>query len=243
MITEEDLANAGLTGKSPEQQFRYIEQCAAKHVTQDRYPNDEFIYDEHDYMSAVLAAAQVFEIDELKDWQLPSRGEANWAAVCSNFRSEATLVSQRILFRYAVKQQDDPNSVALEPALKERLRFHIGQVRGVIDEAQIQAWRKQELYDALANLEAEIDKARTHLSTVFEVVAKTWQGDIELPDALRQIITIIQDAKSKEKAAPALSASTEPKRIEGPKTKVLGAAKSKGKNGGFNKPLDDEIPF
>ncbi len=61
-------------------------------------------------------------------------------------------------------------------------------------------------------------------------------------DAIRKIVTIIQDAKSTEKEKSKLVAPIEPKQIEAPKPKEKALPSPKKKNG-FDKALDDEIPF
>jgi hypothetical protein len=60
---------------------------------------------------------------------------------------------------------------------------------------------------------------------------------------LRQIITIIQDAKATEKEQERLAAPVEPKQLEPPKPKVSSTPKVRQRQNGFDKPIDDEIPF
>ena len=242
MITEEDLAGAALAGMEPELQFRFIEQIAVKRLISERDDNGNQIYDDFDYMSVVLEAAHVFNIVDLLEWQMPRRtGSDDWTWQCRDFRAEATRISQRILFQHASRPEKDPNTVALDGATKQRLRFHLEQVRGIIDKEALPDWKKQDLYDAVAELEREIDKARTRLTAVLDVVGKAMDGSETFIDALRKVVTIVQDAKASERQKPKLLAPVEPKRIEPPKPKKPAVAKPK-KNG-FDKPIDDEIPF
>lgn len=255
MITEEDAAkHAGL---QPEQRFYLTERLCRERLAAARKAasgtNDWPEYDEFDYMIEVKAAAEAFGIGELDRWQLPSRSDDEAQGECRNFRAEATKVSQRLMYRYAGVPDQDPNTVALDAATKEKLRFHLAQVRGIIDADPMPAWKKQELYDAIAELECEIDKARTRVGAVLDVLGRVWDGELRAVDALRQIVAIVQDAKAKERQqaklaapvlpkqltapSPELPARKEPKRLEGP---YGGHAKKKN---GFDKALDEEIPF
>jgi hypothetical protein len=130
MVTEEDAAkHAGLP---QEQRFYLTERLARERLANARKeagPNDWPEYDEFDYMIEIMAAAEAFGIGELGGWELPSKSDDNASAICRNFRGQATKVSQKLMFRYAGVSPRDPNTVALDAATKERLRFHLGQVR------------------------------------------------------------------------------------------------------------------
>lgn len=232
MITEEDLTEGELAGMEPERRFRFIEQLVAKRLVGERDFNGDQIYDDYDYMSSVLEAARVFGISELLEWEMPHRSGDDWPWRCRNFRAEATRISQRILFEYASRPATDPNTVALNAATKERLRFHLGQMRGIIDREAIPAWKKQDIYEAIAELESEIDKTRTRLAAVLDVVGRAIDGNETVMDAVRKIITIVQEAKAKESSK--LTATDEPKRIAPP------AASSSEE---FTQAYDDESPF
>jgi hypothetical protein len=241
MIDENDLEDAALASKEPQQRFRFIEQLAAKRLTSMRHNDDTMIYDDFDYMCAVLSAAKAFEIDELTPWQLPSRSEAGWSTTCRDFRAAATQVSMRILFEYASRPDRDPYSVALDPATKQKLRFFIEQLRSVVDAEPIADWKKQGLYDAIANLEAEIEKARTPFGALFDVVGKAFEGDIKVAEALQQIVVIFKDAKAVEAQATLIGGTlgkairrSEAKQLPPPSTPRLGAVR---------KSNSDDIPF
>jgi hypothetical protein len=146
MINEEDLAGAVLAGMEPDQRFRFIEQLAAKRLVSERDINGEHIYDDYDYMSSVLEAARLCRISELLEWDMPRRNGDDWQWACRNFRADAARVSQRILFEHASRPVKDPNTVALDAATKERLRFHLGQVRGIIDNDPMPDWKKKAMF-------------------------------------------------------------------------------------------------
>lgn len=245
MINEDDVAKH--YGLPPEQRFYLTERLARQRLADAREAaagtTDWPTFDEFDYMIEVLAAAEAFGIEDLVGWQLPEGGDDRSRDFCRRFRGEATKVSQRLMLKYAGVPSPDPNTVALDAATKEKLRFHLGQVRSIIDKDPMPTWKKQDLYDAITELEREIDKARTRIAAVVDVLGKAWDGEVRAMDAFRQIVTIIQDVKAAERKAAALAAPSEPKRIESPKPKALAAPKPEVKKNGFDKSLDDEIPF
>jgi hypothetical protein len=239
MITEEDLAGGELAGMSPEQRFRFIERLAARRL-ETRDSDGTWLYDDYDYMSSVYEAARLFEIYELLEWEMPRR-TTDWEKTCRNFRAEAARVSQRILFEQYSLQEMDPNTVALDGKTKEIVRFHLGKVRSAIDTEAMPNWRKQDIYNAIAALEAEIDKARTRLTSVLDVIGKALEVPERLMGGLLKVVGIMQEAKKAEKEKAKLVASAKPKRIEQSKGKKL--ALQKPEKSTFDKLLDDEIPF
>ena len=244
MIKEEDAAKH--VGLPPEQRFYLVERLARERVAEARREagsHDFPAYDDHDYMIEVMAAAEAFGIAELGRWELPSLSNDDWQATCRNFRAEATKVSQRLMFKYAGVPNPDPNTVAFDAATKQKLRFHLEQVRGIVDADPMADWRKQELYKAIAALEREIEKARTHVTAVFDVLAKLWDGEVRAADAIRQVIMIVQEARAKEQEKAKLLAPVEPKQIEAQKQKKLPAPPGKRNSNGYGGSLDDEIPF
>lgn len=236
MIYESDLE--GRAGQLPELQFRYIEQLAAKRRASDRDDEGNMLWDDFDYMSHVQPAAEAFGIAELHNWELPSRGDEYCLEKCRNFRAEATRISAKILYRYATLPEKDPNTVALDAETKTKLRFHLHQIHTLIDNEQLPQWLKEELHKAVSALEQEFDKARTRLGTVLELFGKVWEGSQSVGDALRTVISIVQDAKKSEREKSALAAPVQQKQLPAPKAPTV----AKKKNG-FDKALDDEIPF
>ena len=112
MIYESDME--GRAGQPPELQFRYVEQLASQRLTRDRDDDGNMIWDDFDYMSHVLPAAEAFGINDLLGWKLPDRSDDYFMAECRNFRSAATQVSARIMYRYSTMPEKDPNTVALD---------------------------------------------------------------------------------------------------------------------------------
>ncbi len=244
MINEEDAAkHAGLLA---EQRFYLVERLARARLAEAREavkgPNEWPVFDDFDYMIEVLAAAEAFGIDELSGWLIPQGSDARDQDECRSFRAHATKVSQRLMFKCAGVPNPDPNSVAFDSATREKLRFHLGKVRSIIDADPMPDWKKQDLYDAIAALEREIDKSRTRVAAVIDVLAKLWEGEVRAVDAVRQIVMIVQEARSKEQEKARLATPAETRQIEAQK-KMLPAPASKPKRIGRKKDADDEIPF
>ena len=237
MIYESDME--GRAGQPPELQFRYVEQLAAKRRANDRDDECNLIWDDFDYMSHVQPAAETFGIDELSGWKLPNRSDQYWMKECRSFRAEATRVSAKIMYRYATLTEIDPNTVALDAETKCKLRFHLEQIHTLIDKEPLPDWTKEELHKAVSALEQEFDKARTRLGAVLEVLGKVWDGSKSVGDALRPVISILQEAKKAEREKPAIAAPAPPKQLPAPKPKK---EESNTRNG-VDKKLDDEIPF
>ncbi len=238
MLTPEDME--GLIGLNPEQKFYTIERIVSRRLFAARAAagqNDYPEYDDFDYMVTVLAAAQECEIDELSGETIPSRSWENCAARCQDFRDNASRVSQRLMMRHAGSY--DPNTVAFDNKTKEKLRFHLSQLRAVIEKDTMPDWQKQEWYEAITELEAQIDKARTAVGAFIDVVGKGLSGSMPVAEAVDRLVAIVKEAKMVEAARGILSAPVARKQIEAPKQKQL----PKPAKNGFDKALDDEIPF
>lgn len=238
MINEEDAAKH--VGLPSEQRFYLTERLARERLSEaqrDEWP----VFNDCDYMVQVLAAAEAFGIDELTGWQTP---DDNDRELCRSFRAHATKVSQKLMLKYAGVPVSDPNTVALDEATKEKVRHHLGQVRSIVDKAAVPDWKKQEIYEAISALELEIDKARTRVAALLDVLGKVWEGEVKAIDGLRKIVMIIQDAKAKEVERAKLAPPPEPKRLLGPARKALAVQACKPKkSGGVDRTLDDEVPF
>ena len=241
MLTPEDMDGLGL---NLEQKFYTIERIASQRLAAARAAagqNDWPEYNEFDYAVTVLAAAQECGIDELSGETLPSRSWENCDARCQDFRDNASRVSQRLMMRHAGNY--DPNTVAFDGKTKEKLRFYLGQLRAVIKKDTMPDWQKQEWYEAITQLEAQIDKTRTALGAFLDVAGKGLSGSMPISEAVDRVVAIVREAKLVEAARAMLSSPVPPKQIEAPKQKQLPSPKAKPPKNGFDNPLDDEIPF
>ena len=88
MIFEHDIEK--FSGLTSEQKFYKIESLARRRLEELRkntYSNEPVLYNEYDYATAVIAAADAFGIDELAKSDLPSPSDDNSEAECRMFRA------------------------------------------------------------------------------------------------------------------------------------------------------------
>jgi hypothetical protein len=238
MITQDDVT--ALAGLGPEETFSAIERLARRRLSEARRSADQNEipeYDDFDYMVSVLAAAEEFGIEELASYEMPRRSSSDCQDRCQTFRDEASRVSQRLLYRHGMKR----TTVALDGATKEKISHWLKQVREVVQSADVSAEKKDRLFDLINRLQAEVDRARTpvHAAGTLWVEICTYFGEgarATLEPAtpfIERICSALGLAKRAEDAAPKKIPPAETKRIEArnPKPK------------GFDKPVDDEIPF
>lgn len=254
-MNHDDVEKLQLAGLGNEERFCRVEQSLRQRLVDARrdaeeratnqfgVPTSEF--GEYDYAVSVSAAAIEYGMTQLSDFELPWPTNDSAEVQCRMFRARATQLSQQLLFRHAAR--NDPNTVAFDSTTREKLRFHLSQLRAVIKKDLMPDWQKQEWFEAIATLEAQIEKSRTALVAFLDIVGKAITGSVPFAEAVGKLLSIAQEAKAVEAARAMLGAPVVPKQIEGPKTKQLPAPKTKSTNGGFgsgfDKALDDEIPF
>ncbi len=257
-MNQTEIDRLELGGLSNDEKFckveRYLQQklIDARRDAEERssaqYGNVTPEFGEYDYAVTVSAAAMEYGQSDLADFQLPWPTEEHCEESCRMFRARAGRLAQQLLFRHAGR--DDPNSVAFDNKSKEKLRFHLSQLRAVVQKDVMPDWQKQEWYAAIRDLEAWLDKPRIPVVAFIEVFGKALNGSIEISEAVGTLYGLVKETKALEKARALLTAAAAPKQLEGPKTKQLAAPKSTPAKGGFGRPntgfdkaLDDEIPF
>ena len=247
----DDVQKLKLSGLGNEERFCRVEQSLRQRLVDARrdaeeratnqfgMPTPEF--GEYDYAVSVSAAAIEYGMTDLNYFDLPWPTDDDSEAKCRMFRARATQLSQQLLFRYAAR--NDPNTVAFDQKTKDKLRFHLMQLRIVIRKDEMPDWQKQEWEEAISALESQIDKSRTALVAFLDVAGKGLTGSIPISEAIGKLVAIAKEAKVVETAREMLGAPVAPKQIEGPKPKQLAAPNARVLKGGFDKALDDEIPF
>lgn len=249
MIELDDID--GLAGLSPEQKFFTIERLARRQLADAKskaeseagYSNQyvEPTYTEHDYAVDVSAAAKEFGIEELADFELPWPTDETAERECRMYRAKCTRVSQQLLYRYGTKNQ----TVALDGSTKEKIGHWLKQIRDAVQTAEIGGEKKDRLFRLINQLQAEVDRERTpvHAAGELWLTACTYVG--EGVKALEPVISGIERiggalglAKKTEDDQPKLPSRKEPKQLEAPRKHLPPPKKN-----GFDKSLDDEIPF
>lgn len=166
MIQEKDLEK--LDGLEPEHKFCVIERLQRQRLEeafQYSNQNEPPIFDEFDYMVAVLAAAEEFGVSELTDYKLPWRGDEDWEARCRMFRGHATKVSHRFLLRYGTRN----STVALDAPTKIKISHWLKKMRDLVQQTDVSAEKKDRLFYLIDDLQAEVDRDRTPVHAAGEL--------------------------------------------------------------------------
>lgn len=246
-MNQAEIDRLELAGLSDDEKFCKVERYLQQKLIDSRRDAEERSgtqygsvtpeFGEYDYAVTVSAAAIEYGQSDLADFKLPWPNEESCEEVCRMFRARAGRMAQQLLFRYAGR--DDPNTVAFDHKTKDILRFHLGQLRAVIKKSTMPDWQKQEWFDAISELEVQIDKLRTPLVAFLDVIGKGLNGTVPIPEAIGKLWAIAKEAKALEKARALLVASGASKQIEAPRQKQLPAPKAKPTKNGFN----GETPF
>lgn len=241
MISDDELAKARSLPKM--EAFSSLE-----HAANDQFEsaqrragqNERADFEVSDYAETVAALAEACEISQLVEFNLFAKSRGNdYGGACWEFRRLARIVSQRFRFAAALGPENDPNLVRLDPATKQVIRFHLQQIKATVDNLNVSDQKRRRLYSAINKLEAEIDKDRTPLAAVIDMVAEACEGAEPILEIARKLANILRDAKQEETAR--LPQPQEQKRLEPPK--AVKAEKLPKRKGGFDMALDDEIPF
>ena len=222
---------------------------ALERIVRERYEKELTNLDENQagifygrrYMAIVLPAAQECGIKGLMEWQQPSLSNESWQTYDA-FIADVDFCLTKLRLRRAARIKE--YSVALDGAGKAKLRHLTAQVRAIVDKLEISVAKKDRLYKRLSAFELEIDRARTPWQAfgalAIEAADDAGASANRVEPVLRAIERIgaaLGVAKRAEDARPQLPKPAEAKQIEGPKKSPP------NKRGGFDRPLDDEIPF
>lgn len=234
MITQDDLVQ--LRGLPPEQQFYILEQIAREKL-QASDPNNASSYDDHDYMTDILAAAGAFGIEELTErFKIPSNADGDWLDVCRSFRAEATLISQQLMIRYG----SESSEISLNAATKEKISHLLNKLRSAVQQSEVAAEKKDRLLSLINKLQYEVDREVTPVHAYGELFitictymgegAKRLEPAVQLVERVAGALGEARDALGGPWRLPARH---EPKRLEPPKRKSDSDELS----------VEDEIPF
>lgn len=241
LITDEDLANLP---EDPQLAFVELERVARVRVQQWETEIAEVQYGDADpyrleYINKVLAAARVYEIDALKDWQVPNVRDSNIYDQYRQFTHDVDHFTMQIRIRNVPVNRRA--SVGLDGNTKIKIHHHIGKIREAIEAAALPDEKRDALYRKLDRFALEVDKVRTDLQAAtavyIAVCAGIGEGFKKLEPVRRMIdsvATLLGKAKEAEENLPALPSGAERKRLEAPRKRLPPPRAGD---------LDDEIPF
>jgi hypothetical protein len=243
-ITDEELA---ALPEDAEEAFITLER-----IVRTRYQEAWDRLGEHDsplgiqrrYMSVVLPAAKHYRIAALSRWERPDDSD-DCCQTYDRFIADVDYSISDLRLRSAERLRQ--HSVELDEATKIKLRHLLAQVREVVDKLDISVAKKDRLYGRINALQKEIDRERTRYQTFADLLIEAADDAGEAATRLEPVVRLIERvgaalgvAKRGEEAKPKLPPRQDRKRIEPPKRPFISP-----KNGGrgFDKAIDDEIPF
>lgn len=248
LLTDDDFTQAPA---DPYLAFAHLERLARARTREamQSYSNDESISDvQLEYVTAVVSLAQHFQIEGLKDLELPAPANFDTATFRYLFQ-QITSFGYRI--RAANAERSRQSTVALEGAAKLRVEEHVRRIRDLIQGANLEPKRKAKLLERLGAFEQELEHRRVNYLSflVFGMALVTGVNEgadfIEnVGKAYQAAITVIAAEKEKEEeaAGAALRVAPPPKQLPAP-PKPAPRGVNPGRRETFPADLDDEIPF
>lgn len=176
---------------------------------------------EREYMAVMQAAIEEFGIDDLSGYGIN---------LTAQFVDAVLRKTAQFTFRQARRNRQ--YTVAFDPATKAVLHHHLNQIRGVVDKSSDTEWKKDALRARINALAAEIDFGRSGYEKFTALVGGLANTTREAWDQVSPMVKALMSAvdSAKEKETASLPAPAEKKQIEHQKN-------------GFDKQIDDEIPF
>ena len=201
----------------------------------------------HRYMSSVLPAAHHYQVDGLTHWQRPDDNTRDLNGYYSRFMDDVDYVITELKLRLGSSIK--VNTVALSAAAKKQIGIWLQEGRALVEREDLDIEKKDRLLSLINKLQAEVDRERTPvhaagqlLGTICSYITKGYDNLKPMLEGVGLVSGEISDADEEQHG----HIPPEPKRIVTPKQKRLAPPKGEfgggGKNG-FDKALDDEIPF
>jgi hypothetical protein len=114
-----------------------------------------------DYMHEVTAAAQHFDIPDLKDFQLPTTTNYDWE-VFEAFSRKVRFFATH--YRLSARAQRGRHSVELQQFHKDRIRTLTAHLREAVEKADMPDWRRDRLRKRIADFEKALDGKRLNFA-------------------------------------------------------------------------------
>jgi len=196
-----------------------------------------------DFMHDVTAAAQHFDIPDLKDFTLPASRNFPWE-VFEDFNRRVRFFTTH--YRLTAKAQRGRHSVELQESHKIRIRTLIAHLKAAVDKADMPDWRKDRLRKRIADFEKALDGKRLNFAEAMVFVGLLGAGLHGLGDGAEGLgklvheitVAIGQSKEVEDDTRPALP------KLEITVPVYLIEDKDGGKTAGFNRDeMEDEIPF
>lgn len=231
VITDEELMSLP---EDPEEKFAQIVKLAGIRLGQlidDAAPDVSTYRLELEYVSMVLGAARECDIEGLNRYSLPIQ-EEHITTTYRALKTEAEHICIQLRIRFASRIKR--HSVRFDAATKQKLHHHLDLIRSTVSESDLPDAKKDRLYSRVSALGLEIDKDRTRMEAVAALITDAATASKPIIERVKEVAVIFGHAKQNEDSQASLPAPKVPKRIEHKPTRA---------KRGFDKQLDDEIPF
>lgn len=236
-VSREEMADLPA---DPEEAFVVLEEMARgryRDECRSLGEEDSSIPMKHRYMSTVLPAAQFYDIDALMFWSRPTEKELWSHDYYDRFMDDVDYCVSELKLRIITRARQ--HSVALDADAKTKLRQMLSHIRETVDKLDISVAKKEALFKRINALQDEIDRDRTRYQAFAALIIEACDDTGEAAKRLEPVVRLVERigsalgiAKRIEDAQPKFPPRKEPKRIEPP-----------NKKNGFNRSIDDEIPF
>jgi hypothetical protein len=191
------------------------------------------------YLNKVIAAAKIFEIPAIQDYELPENDRNLWEFANVFTRDIESLIVQ---IRISSNKKFKQFSVALSPTEKAKARHFIDQLDILVDSSDCEQDKKQAIKNKLKELRAEIDADRTRFDRITDKIRSIARlsGDVEREGAepwwkwVKALLGVVDESKEKE-SQTSLPSTFEKKRLEPPRKQLPSFSRTRD--------LDDEVPF
>jgi hypothetical protein len=247
MISEEDFQAAAETA-DPELAFVRLESRFRQALSENLNNIDgNYAYRAAviEYMNHTIAAAQYLGLDFLDFFELPTPDDND---INETHRKFTTVIDA---FRVRVQLQNVRKpiefSVGLSATDKDKLRFFVGQMKTIIDEANLTPEKREALFNKLNKFLEEVDRNRASWERFADLVvtvasvggeaAKKLQPLRELIDSIARLLGHNKDI---ENSRPRLPKSEQGKIEDKRPTQTKAQSKPMPRKRGE---MDDEIPF
>jgi hypothetical protein len=196
-----------------------------------------------DYMHDVIAAAQHFDIPDLKDFRLPASRNFPWE-VFEDFNRRVRFFTTH--YRLAAKAQRNGSSVELQGNHKDRIRTLVAHLKLAIDKEDMPDWRKDRLRKHIIDFETALDGKRLKFAEAMMFLAILGAGLHGLGDGAEGLGKIVHEITIAIGQSKEIEDDTRPA-LPKPEIKTpiyLIEVKRDGKIAAFDRgEMDDEIPF
>lgn len=220
----------------PEEAFVILEE-----TVRERYEEEwDQLHDEaspntlmHRYMSAVLPAAQHYNIGVLTHWTRPTQILGNDSYdLFSQFMADVDYCVAELKLRSSTRARE--YSVALDAATRTKLEHLLNQLRETVNDLDVSVTKKDIILKRLNRLRDAIDRERTGFAEFGALMIAACDDVGEAAKRLEPVIQSVERigaaigiAKRAEDAQPRIPQRRAPKRIEDKRSKEF----------------EDEIPF